>query len=146
MSSSLDSAPARWPAPAKINLFLHVTGRRPDGYHEIQTLFQLLDWGDEVIIRPTRQVGITRPRSTYPVAESEDLAVRAALAYLRRRGAARLTCAVPVAPPSTVDVLAGDADEVVCPLQPLRMRSIDEWYEVLPRVGDDEVRRLLRRR
>ena len=41
-----------WPAPAKINLFLHVLGRRQDGYHEIQTLFQLLDWGDEVRIRP----------------------------------------------------------------------------------------------
>ena len=31
-----------WPAPAKLNLFLHVTGRRSDGYHELQTLFQLL--------------------------------------------------------------------------------------------------------
>src|SRR5204863_353319 len=36
-----------WPAPAKLNLFLHVNGRRPDGYHELQTIFQLLDWGDE---------------------------------------------------------------------------------------------------
>ena len=34
------------PAPAKLNLFLHITGRRPDGYHELQTLFQLLDFGD----------------------------------------------------------------------------------------------------
>ena len=33
-------------APAKLNLFLHITGRRPDGYHTLQTLFQLLDWGD----------------------------------------------------------------------------------------------------
>ncbi len=33
-------------SPAKLNLFLHITGRRPDGYHELQTLFQLLDWGD----------------------------------------------------------------------------------------------------
>ena len=36
----------RWLAPAKLNLFLHITGRRPDGYHELQTLFQLLDYGD----------------------------------------------------------------------------------------------------
>lgn len=35
-------------APAKLNLFLHITGRRPDGYHELQTLFQLLDWGDRL--------------------------------------------------------------------------------------------------
>lgn len=37
------------PAPAKLNLFLHIVGRRPDGYHELQTLFQLLDYGDELI-------------------------------------------------------------------------------------------------
>ena len=37
-------------APAKLNLFLHITGRRPDGYHELQTLFQLLDWGDQLQI------------------------------------------------------------------------------------------------
>ena len=37
---------AGWPAPAKINLFLHVTGRRPDGYHLLQTLFQFVDHGD----------------------------------------------------------------------------------------------------
>ena len=39
-------ASQRWLAPAKLNLFLHITGRRPDGYHELQTLFQLLDFGD----------------------------------------------------------------------------------------------------
>jgi 4-diphosphocytidyl-2-C-methyl-D-erythritol kinase len=37
-----------WPAPAKLNLFLHVTGRRPDGYHELQTLFQLIDLTDKI--------------------------------------------------------------------------------------------------
>jgi 4-diphosphocytidyl-2-C-methyl-D-erythritol kinase len=40
------------PAPAKLNLFLHITGRRPDGYHELQTLFQLLDYGDELTFAP----------------------------------------------------------------------------------------------
>ena len=34
------------PAPAKLNLFLHVVGRRPDGYHLLQTVFQLIDWSD----------------------------------------------------------------------------------------------------
>src|SRR5690606_9407979 len=37
-----------WPAPAKINLFLHVTGRRPDGYHELQTVFQFVEFGDSL--------------------------------------------------------------------------------------------------
>ena len=36
------------PAPAKLNLFLHITGRRPDGYHLLQTVFQILDFGDEL--------------------------------------------------------------------------------------------------
>jgi len=67
-----------WPAPAKINLFLHVLGRRPDGYHEIQTLFQLLDWGDQIHIRPANGSRISRLPVTYDVPESEDLVVRAA--------------------------------------------------------------------
>ena len=39
---------AVWPSPAKLNLFLHITGRRDDGYHLLQTVFQLLDIGDEL--------------------------------------------------------------------------------------------------
>jgi len=44
-----------WPAPAKLNLFLHITGRRADGYHQLQTVFRLLDWGDTVHLAPTRR-------------------------------------------------------------------------------------------
>jgi 4-diphosphocytidyl-2-C-methyl-D-erythritol kinase len=50
----------RWPAPAKLNLFLHVTGQRPDGYHQLQTIFQLLDWGDEIFISPNTDGSINR--------------------------------------------------------------------------------------
>ena len=39
------------PSPAKINLFLHILGRRQDGYHNLQTLFQLLDYGDQITPR-----------------------------------------------------------------------------------------------
>lgn len=67
-----------WPAPAKINLFLHVMGRRPDGYHDIQTLFQLLDWGDEIGILPTDDAIISRRDVSYGVPETEDLVTRAA--------------------------------------------------------------------
>jgi len=74
----IESPLSHWPAPAKINLFLHVTGRRPDGYHELQTLFQLLDWGDTIRIRISTDAGIRREPVDYPVAEDEDLAVRAA--------------------------------------------------------------------
>ena len=49
-----------WPAPAKLNLFLHVTGRWPDGYHLLQTLFQFLDFGDELYFTPRGDGVITR--------------------------------------------------------------------------------------
>lgn len=48
----MSEAATRWLAPAKLNLFLHVTGRRPNGYHELQTVFQLLDYGDELKVSP----------------------------------------------------------------------------------------------
>ena len=68
-----------WPAPAKLNLFLHITGRRADGYHELQTVFRLLDWGDRIAVR-VRQDGRIRRigASAASVAEQDDLAVRAA--------------------------------------------------------------------
>ena len=67
-----------WPAPAKLNLFLHVLGRREDGYHEIQTLFQLIDLCDELTFDVQSEAGITRHESTYGVPETDDLVVRAA--------------------------------------------------------------------
>ena len=50
--SPLSAAAFTLQAPAKLNLFLHIIGRRDDGYHELQTLFQLLDYGDELSFRP----------------------------------------------------------------------------------------------
>ena len=49
-----------WPAPAKLNLFLHVTGRRADGYHEIQTVFQLVDLADRLYFTPRMDAAIRR--------------------------------------------------------------------------------------
>ena len=68
-----------WPAPAKLNLFLHITGRRADGYHALQTVFRLLDWGDTVFLRPRADGAITRVGAgAAGVAEADDLLVRAA--------------------------------------------------------------------
>jgi 4-diphosphocytidyl-2-C-methyl-D-erythritol kinase len=69
---------SRWPAPAKLNLFLHVTGRRADGYHELQTLFQLIDLADTVSICVREDGAIERPEGPKDVAPEADLAVRAA--------------------------------------------------------------------
>lgn len=69
-----------WPAPAKLNLFLRITGRRPDGYHDLQTVFRLLDWGDTVRLRPRADGQVRRLGDAVPgLAEQDDLAVRAAL-------------------------------------------------------------------
>lgn len=65
------------PAPAKLNLFLHVTARRADGYHAIETVFQLLDVGDEVGVTRTREPGVRREQDLPGVPEDADLSVRA---------------------------------------------------------------------
>lgn len=69
---------ASWPAPAKLNLFLHVTGRRPNGYHTLQTLFQFLDIGDDLRFDITRDGRIARANLLPGVPEERDLCVRAA--------------------------------------------------------------------
>lgn len=68
-----------WPAPAKLNLFLRITGRRADGYHELQTVFRLLEWGDVIRLRVRDDGRIVRHGQSVPgVAEADDLTVRAA--------------------------------------------------------------------
>ena len=70
---------SEWPAPAKLNLFLQITGRRQDGYHQLQTVFRLLDWGDTLFLRVRGDGEIVRHgASVKGVAEADDLAVRAA--------------------------------------------------------------------
>jgi putative phosphoribosyl transferase len=66
------------------------------------------------------------------------LTVRAALRRVRREHPAWLGAAVPVGLPAAVDIVAAEADEVVCPLQPLRLGSVGEWYREFPEVGDAE--------
>ncbi|GHA89509.1 4-(cytidine 5'-diphospho)-2-C-methyl-D-erythritol kinase [Cognatilysobacter bugurensis] len=68
-----------WPAPAKLNLFLRITGRRTDGYHLLQTVFRLLDWGDEVALQVRDDGRIERIGESLPgIDEADDLLVRAA--------------------------------------------------------------------
>ena len=77
----------RWPAPAKLNLFLRVTGRREDGRHDLQTVFQLLDFGDEVEITPRHDDRIVLLDPPPGLDAGNELSVRAARA-LRARAAA----------------------------------------------------------
>ena len=68
----------RWPSPAKLNLFLYITGQRADGYHTLQTLFQFLDYGDTLTIEPRSdgQLRLLTPVAGVP--DEENLIVRAA--------------------------------------------------------------------
>lgn len=68
----------RYPAPAKLNLFLHVVGRRADGYHLLQTAFRLIDCCDWLRFSPRRDSAVKLATPLPGVAESEELAVRAA--------------------------------------------------------------------
>ena len=79
-----------WPAPAKLNLFLYITGRRPDGYHNLQTLFQFLDFGDTLEVTPDSSGKIRLLTPLPGVVDEENLIVRAAQA-LKRAAAARGT-------------------------------------------------------
>ncbi|WP_153101448.1 4-(cytidine 5'-diphospho)-2-C-methyl-D-erythritol kinase [Paraburkholderia hayleyella] len=75
-------------APAKLNLFLHITGRRPDGYHELQTVFQLLDWGD-MLHFTLRDDGQIRRETDIPGVPAEhDLTIRAATLLKQHTGSA----------------------------------------------------------
>jgi 4-diphosphocytidyl-2-C-methyl-D-erythritol kinase len=72
------SKPRAWPAPAKLNLFLHILGRRPNGYHELQTCFQFVDLCDEVTIEVRDDGQIRRAADIPGVTEEADLCIRAA--------------------------------------------------------------------
>ena len=70
--------PAAWPAPAKLNLMLRIVGRRADGYHWLQTVFQFLDCGDWLWFEPRRDGAIIRANDIPGIPLDADLTVRAA--------------------------------------------------------------------
>ena len=75
-----------WPAPAKLNLLLHITGQRNDGYHLLQTVFQFIDFSDSLDFR-IRDDGIISRQSNWDgVVEADDLIIRAAKALQQESG------------------------------------------------------------
>jgi 4-diphosphocytidyl-2-C-methyl-D-erythritol kinase len=64
--------------PAKLNLFLHIIGRREDGYHQLQSVFQLIDWCDVLTLKPISENEIRRINPIPGVPSEQDLVVRAA--------------------------------------------------------------------
>ncbi|CBG88560.1 4-(cytidine 5'-diphospho)-2-C-methyl-D-erythritol kinase [Citrobacter rodentium] len=76
-----------WPSPAKLNLFLYITGQRADGYHTLQTLFQFLDYGDTLGIEPRDDGGIRLLTPVEGVAHEDNLIVRAARLLMKNAAA-----------------------------------------------------------
>ncbi|MBI4754465.1 MAG: 4-(cytidine 5'-diphospho)-2-C-methyl-D-erythritol kinase [Betaproteobacteria bacterium] len=76
-------------APAKLNLFLHVVGRRADGYHLLQTVFRLVDHGDVLHFDPREDGAVRRAAPIAGVPEDDDLCVRAARLLQREAGVSR---------------------------------------------------------
>jgi 4-diphosphocytidyl-2-C-methyl-D-erythritol kinase len=101
---STEGHAAWWSAPAKLNLCLHITGRRADGYHELQTIFQLIDLCDELAfeVAPTgvierRDDGLAKSGALAAIPSDKDLCVRAARALVaaaEARGGARAVSGV----------------------------------------------------
>ncbi|NGN99551.1 4-(cytidine 5'-diphospho)-2-C-methyl-D-erythritol kinase [Grimontia sp. S25] len=75
-----------WPAPAKLNLFLYITGQRDNGYHDLQTLFQFLDYGDTLSITPNDSGEVTLSPEIEGVPVEENLIYRAAMAIKEKTG------------------------------------------------------------
>lgn len=82
----MNNALLQVPAPAKLNLFLHITGRLPNGYHQLQSVFMLIDWMDtlDFILKPGGQ--ITRSQEGGTPLPADDLCVRAARALQQATG------------------------------------------------------------
>ena len=76
-------------SPAKLNLMLHITGRRADGYHLLQTVFQFIDLNDQMRFKVTKSPQISRINSQSPIAETDDIALRAASMLQSRYGVKR---------------------------------------------------------
>ncbi|RDX38237.1 4-(cytidine 5'-diphospho)-2-C-methyl-D-erythritol kinase [Kangiella sp. HD9-110m-PIT-SAG07] len=83
-----------WPAPAKLNLELRILGRRDDGYHELQTLFQILNCGDEIWIKPNDSGKVTLQSEYEEVPSDDNLIIKAARAlepYKKKQQGADIT-------------------------------------------------------
>lgn len=83
-----------WPSPAKLNLFLHITGQRENGYHELQSVFQMLDFGDEIRFNVTPDspaIELTTPIDG--VANNDNLIVKAA-ALLQQHCSVKAGCEI----------------------------------------------------
>jgi len=123
------------PAPAKLNLFLHVTGRRADGYHLLQSVFLLIDWCDQLHFEVRRDGALSREDLTWPLPE-DDLVLRAARA-LQQATDCRLGAHIGVAKsvPAQAGMGGGSSDAASTLLALNRLWNLRLPKDALARIG-----------
>lgn len=123
------------PAPAKLNLFLHVLGRRADGLHELQSAFQLIDWCDRLHFEKRPNARITRTDRTVAL-PADDLTVRAARALQAATGStAGVHIEVEKYVPAEAGLGGGSSDAASCLLALNRLWALDLPLAALERIG-----------
>lgn len=124
------------PAPAKLNLFLHVLGRRDDGYHLLQTVYQLLDWGDRVELEVRPDGLIDRRSGPAGVPAEQDLAVRAARLLQADSGTGQgASLAIGKQIPAGAGLGGGSSDAATVLLGLNRLWQLDYSLDRLARLG-----------
>jgi 4-diphosphocytidyl-2-C-methyl-D-erythritol kinase len=123
------------PAPAKLNLFLHVTGRRPDGYHELQSVFMLIDWCDTLHFEKRPAGAISREDLTLAL-PAQDLITRAAHLLQKHTGCTDgVHIAVEKQIPAQAGMGGGSSDAATCLLALNRLWDLKLTLSTLEKLG-----------
>jgi 4-diphosphocytidyl-2-C-methyl-D-erythritol kinase len=131
------------PAPAKLNLFLHITGRRADGYHLLQSVFMLIDWMDtlHLELRPGSAISredIAAPAEPNPTHDlpADDLCVRAARALQQATGCTQgVHIRLDKRIPSQAGMGGGSSDAATCLLGLNRLWNLRKQLSELEHIG-----------
>ena len=123
------------PAPAKLNLFLHITGRRPDGYHELQSVFMLIDWCDTLHFEKRPGGAISREDLTIAL-PAQDLITRAAHLLQSHTGCTEgVHIAVEKHIPAQAGMGGGSSDAATCLLALNRLWGLNLSLSTLEKLG-----------
>ena len=123
------------PAPAKLNLFLHITGRRPDGYHELQSVFMLIDWCDTLHFEKRPGGAISREDLTIAL-PAQDLITRAAHLLQSHTGCTEgVHIAVEKHIPAQAGMGGGSSDAATCLLALNRLWGLNMSLPTLEKLG-----------
>ena len=123
------------PAPAKLNLFLHITGQRPDGYHLLQSVFMLIDWCDTLHFEKRPNGAISREDLTVPLPD-DDLITRAARLLQQQTGCTKgVHIAVEKQIPAQAGMGGGSSDAATCLLALNQLWDLKLGLPTLEKLG-----------